>query len=231
MNIQLHHAVSDITGKTGMLIVRAIANGEHDPEKLAQHRDGRCKATEETLADALREEPKFDVRAPLHRITGGVDLTQIPGIASLSALQLFAEIGPDMSRWPSQKHFASWASVAPGTKITGGKVISSRRRSTKSRVGTILRQAVVNVGRTDTAHGAFYRRISARAGKGKAVVATARKTACVVYNLLKHGGEFREIGREEYDKRYRSRRIRTIRKQAKKLGYELIVAEHDQGVT
>ncbi len=107
----------------------------------------------------------------------GKDLTQINGLGPYLALKLIAECGDDLSAWPSAKHFTSWLCLAPSNKISGGKVLSSRTRRSGSRAAALLRLAAVTVGRTDTALGAFYRRLSARIGKVKAITATARKIA------------------------------------------------------
>ena len=120
--------------------------------------------------------PDFDVRAALFNLLGK-DLTQIDGLGSYLSLKLIAECGDDLSAWPSAKHFTSWLCLAPSNKISGGKVLSSRTRRCGSRASALLRLAAVTVGRTDTALGAFYRRLSARIGKAKAVTATARKIA------------------------------------------------------
>jgi transposase len=232
MNVQLHHVVSTITGKTGMLIIRSILAGVRDPGILANHRDCRCKASLQVIAAALeghyrdehvfslqqavqlydfyqlkiaecddrlecalraiesrrhdageplpparskqrpRNEPQFEIRTPLHALLG-VDLTQIHGFGPYTALRLVGECGNDMSRWPSSKHFTSWLSLAPGNKVSGGKLLASRTRPSSNRAATILRMAAVNVGKTQTAMGAFYRRLAARIGKAKAVTATA----------------------------------------------------------
>ena len=171
-----------------------------------------------------KDAPKFDIRGPLQRITGGVDLTEAPGIASTTALNILAEVGPDMGRWPTAKHFASWMNLAPGTTKTGGKLKTGRRPPTKSRVGYLLRQAAVSVGKTTSALGGFYRRLAARCGKGKAVVATARKLAVAIYHMLKEGRPFHDVGAGAYEAAYRERRLRTLRNQAKALGFELHAA-------
>ena len=117
----------------------------------------------------------------------GVDLTQIHGLGPYLALKLISECGTDLSAWPSAKHFTSWLSLAPGNKISGGKILSSRTRPSGNRAAALLRLAATTVGRTETALGAFYRRLSARIGKAKAVTATARKIAVLFYNQLPHG--------------------------------------------
>jgi transposase len=97
------------------------------------------------------------------------------------------DFGLNLSAWPNAKRFTSWLCLAPANKISGGKVLSTRTRRSGSRAAALLRLAAVTVGRTQTALGAFYRRLSARVGKAKAVTATARKIATLFYNTLRHG--------------------------------------------
>lgn len=254
MNLQLHHVVSDITGVTGMKIIRAIVQGTRDTAALAEFRDVRCKSSVETIKKALtgnyraehvfalrqalelydayqekirdcdqeiehalqelnkeREVPvpqgptrrkqsrpknelTVDIGSALFTLLGGIDLTQIHGLGPYSALQIVAECGTDMTRWPTVKHFTSWLTLAPGNKISGGKVLSSRTRRSSNRATSLLRIAAVNVGKTSTALGAFFRRLSARIGKAKAVTATARKIAVLFYNTLRHGTPYKDPG-------------------------------------
>ena len=142
----------------------------------------------------------FDVRAALFALLGK-DLTQINGLGPYLALKLIAECGDDLSAWPSAKHFTSWLCLAPSNKISGGKVLSSRTRRSGSRAAALLRLAAVTVGRTDTALGAFYRRLSARIGKAKAVTATARKIAVLFYNAVRHGMDYVDPGASFYETR------------------------------
>jgi transposase len=162
----------------------------------------------------------FDVRAALHAVLG-VDLTQIHGLGPYLALKLVGECGTDLSAWPSAKHFTSWLCLAPSNKISGGKVLSSRTRRSGSRAATLLRLAAVTVGRTATALGAFYRRLSARIGKAKAVTATARKIAVLFYNTLRHGMGYVDPGVSYYEERYRQRELLNLQRRAKALGYAL----------
>ncbi len=280
MNVQLHHVVSDITGVTGLRMIRAIASGVVDPDLLAAWRDSRCKSSRETIREALvghyqREhvfalrqalelydvyqaqvarcdqeieavlgrlsdgvdEPSaalpaprhkarqpnglnFDVRGALYALLG-VDLTQIHGVGPYLALKIIAECGTDMSRWPSAKHFTSWLALAPANKISGGRVLASRTRRTSNRAAAVLRLAAVAVGRTETALGAFYRRLSARIGKAKAVTATARKIAVLLYNTLRYGQKYVDPGASYYEERYRQRVVKNLRRRAASLGYVL----------
>ena len=283
MNVQLHHVVSDITGATGMRIIRSILSGNSDPMELAKHRDMRCKNNEGTIAAALKgnyrpehlfslrqavehydnyqlsvsacdteiEEilktlrnpnppesplpkarhrtrqpnaPSFDVREAIHAIVG-VDLTQIHGLGPSLVLKLISECGVDMSRWPTVKHFTSWLCLAPGNKVSGGKVLSSKTRRSSSRAAALLRLAAVNVGKTETALGAFYRRLAIRIGKAKAVTATARKVAAMFYKVLRYGESYRDPGADYYEERYRQRVVKNLERRAKQFGLALVSAD------
>ena len=163
--------------------------------------------------------PAF-VRAALQAVLG-VDLTRIDGIGPYLALKLVGECGTDLSAWPNAKHFTSWLCLAPSNKISGGKVLSSRTRRSGSRAAALLRLAAVTVGRTPTALGAFYRRLSARIGKAKAVTATARKIAVLFYNAVRHGMDYADPGAAYYEERYRQRVLLNLQRRAKALGYVL----------
>lgn len=279
MNLQLQHVVSDITGQTGMRIIRAILAGERDPAVLAGYRDRHCKASTETIVQALighyrpehlfalgqvvalydtyqrhmvdcdREiealltrlqapsppaEPlpkarrrgrqsndlSFDVRAALYAMVG-VDLTQIHGFGPYLALKLVSECGTDLSRWPTAQHFTSWLCLAPSNQISGGKLLSAHTRRSKNRASALLRLAALNVGKTSTALGAFYRRLAMRIGKAKAVTATARKLAVQFYNTLRYGRAYCDPGADYYEERYRERVLQNLTRRAKELGYHL----------
>ena len=146
--------------------------------------------------------PAFNLREALYAMIG-IDLTQIHGLGPHLALKLVSECGTDMSRWPTVKHFTSWLCLAPGNKISGGKVLSSKTRRSSGRAPALLRLAAVNVGKTDSALGAFYRRLAARIGKAKAVTATARKIAAMFYRVLRYGESYCDPGADYYEDRYR----------------------------
>jgi transposase len=284
MNLQLHHVVSDVTGVTGMRIIRAIVAGERNPTKLATMRDTRCKSSPEVIQSALvgnyqpehvfalaqalamydayqvqlevcdqqiaqsllrlsqqkspPSEPlpkprhrtrqpnalNFDVRSLLYQLVG-VDLTQIHGIGPYLALRLVAECGTDLSRWRTAHHFTSWLTLAPGCRISGGKVLSAHTRKTKNRVTAHLRLAAVTIGRTNTALGAFYRRLSARIGKAKAVTATARKIAILFYNAMRFGMAYQDPGADHYEQKYRERVVKGLHRRAAEFGFTLQAVE------
>jgi transposase len=163
--------------------------------------------------------PTFDVRTALYGVLG-VDLTEIHGLGPSLALKLVGECGTDLRAWPSAKHFTC---LAPGNQISGGKMLSSRTRRSSSRAAALLRLAATTVGRSDTALGAFYRRLSSRAGKSKAVTATARKIAVFFYNTLRHGMSYKDPGADQYEQQYRTRVLANLQRRAKSLGFALQV--------
>ena len=167
-------------------------------------------------------EPAFDSRPYLQRLTG-TDLTQIDGIGPHNALQLVSEIGVDMTRWATEHHFTSWLALAPKNKITGGRVISSKTSPSANRAAGILRMAAFAVAKTRTALGAFYRRLAVRTGKAKAITATARKLAILVYRMLKGDlTKYVDPGPDLYSERQRQRVIHNLRRRAAALGLQLI---------
>src|ERR1700748_6717 len=145
----------------------------------------------------------------------------LTGFRSAVSTRLIPECGADLAAWPSAKHFTSWLCLAPSNKISGGKVLSSRTRPSGSRAAALLRLAAATVGRTDTALGAFYRRLSARIGKAKAVTATARKIAVLFYNAVQQGMEYVHPGASSYETRYRARVIDNLHRRAKAFGFVL----------
>ena len=281
MNLHLHHVVSDITGVTGMKIIRAILDGERDPRVLAQHRDRRCRQSVATIAKALqgswREEHLFalrqavelfdfyqhqlarcdeeiarvlarldpvtdanapppvrkhkvdrntpgidDLREQLFRLVG-VDLTRIDGLNPHSVLKILAEIGTDMSRWPSAKQFCSWLGVSPGNKISGGKRIGkSKTTPSANRAAAALRVAAQALSNSRSALGGYLRRQKARLGAPKAITATARKLATILYSMIANQTEYDPPEVNYYDVQYRKRVLANLKRRADQLGFDLI---------
>jgi len=157
----------------------------------------------------------------LQRICG-VNLAGVCGLNLLSVVMLIAEIGVDMSRWPNAKAFCSWLGLCPGLKISGGKVLSRRTRKVVNRASIILRVAVLAIGRTDTWLGRFYRRKKAHLGAPKAITATARKLACVVYHLLKYQEDYVPLDITIYELKAADARRRRLRREAEELGFEVV---------
>jgi transposase len=279
MNLKLSKVLSDITGQTGMQIIRAILVGERDPQVLAAFRDGRCKYSSEEIAKALtghykREQvfalkqavemydyygeqiracdaelealyaefdppdepgspppaPKrnkrrknqayFDLAQSLYRLTG-VDLTAVDGLDALTVQDILTETGTDMSKWKTVKHFAAWLRLAPNNKVTGGKVKQRGTLPTQNRANTALRLAAQSLARSDSALGAFYRRIRTRHGPAVAVTATAHKIARIIYHMLKHREPYHDLGADHYDQQHKERLIRNLQRRAAKLGMQL----------
>ena len=284
MNLQLHNVISDITGETGMRIIRAIVAGERSPEVLASYRDRRCKNSLEIIAKSLeghyREEhifaltqalelydtykskltacdnkieqhlstfeprriekqtvPRsvakkksrshcknalaFDVKSYLIQITG-VDLTAIPSIEASTALKFISEVGLDLSRWRSSKQFGSWLGLCPGNKVSGGKRLGGRSKRTANRAASALRMAASTLHNSQSALGAFFRRLRARVGAPKAITATAHKIATIMFNMLRDGVEYNEVGQDYYEKQYHDRMVKNLSSRAKTLGFKLV---------
>lgn len=280
MNLLLHNVVSDITGVTGMKIIKAILGGERNPKVLAGNRHERCKHSSTTIAKSLlgnfREEHLFalqqavdlyetyqakiadcnqaiikqvkkqpdlsddDPPAPEKKVPArgrvcegvdvrdllfkksGVDLFAIPGLAADTLLTLASEVGFNLTPWKTEKHFASWLGLCPGTKISGGKVLNNKTRRNPNRATQAFRMAAASLYRSQTALGAFYRRIKARSGGQQAVTATAHKLARIYYALLTKGTSYVELGQQAYEQRYKERRLDHLKVQAKSLGFQLV---------
>lgn len=165
--------------------------------------------------------PKVDFSEHIRRICG-VDLMKVCGLNLLSVRMLIAEIGVDMSQWRSAKAFSSWLGLCPGSKISGGKHLSRRTRHVVNRASVLFRMAALAAGQTNTWIGRFYRRKKAHLGAPKAITATAHKIACVVYHMLKYQEEFLPLDIVVYELKAQERRMRSLRKQAEELGYELV---------
>lgn len=166
-------------------------------------------------------QPDFDLRTFLY-LTSGVDLTAVDGIDVLLAQDILAEIGTDMRPWKTEKHFASWLGLSPNNRSSAGKVKSRYTKKTNNRANTAFRLAAQAVSRSQSALGAFYRRIKAKHGAPVAITATAHKIARIVYHLLKDRTPYVDPGAYAYDEQQRQRSLRSLSRLAKKLGFQLI---------
>jgi len=289
MNLKLTNVLSDVTGITGMSILRDILNGIRDPHELAKHRDHRCGKSEAEIAKSLegdyrsehifalgqaielydiyseklkacdqeierqleqfrpkvdlnevplppstrpprnrpKNDPISDIRPVLYQMAG-VDLTQIDGLSILSIQTILSEIGTDMSKWPTVKHFTSWLGLSPNNSKTGGKIIRTKTKKTDSRANLAFRQGAAALGRSKSALGQFYRRMKSKLGTPKAVVATAHKLARIVYHMLKNQTPFTAVCAEHEDARYRERALRNLQRQARKLGANIVMETEAQ---
>ena len=127
-----------------------------------------------------------------------------------------------MTRWRTEKHFTSWLTLAPQNRVSGGRLLSSRTEPSANRAAAILRMAAMTLGRTQTALGAFYRRLAARIGKPQAITATARKLAILVYRALTGELVYRDPGADAYNQQQRARRLRHLHHRATSLGFDLV---------
>jgi hypothetical protein len=149
------------------------------------------------------------------------DVTGIPGIGESTAQGLISEIGLDMSRWPTAKHFVSWLDLCPSPKVSGGRVIGQGRRHAANRAAQMFRQAASSLKSSPSWLGAFYRRMRARLGGCAAVKATAHKLALLFYRMMSTRTEYRQIGASQYEERFRQRAIHNLQRRARQLGLEL----------
>lgn len=275
MNIKIHTVISDLLGKTGMRMVKAIIEGEKDPIILSTLCDPRIKASKEEIIKSLegiwKEEYLFMLEqayehyefhqkqlknceekikqqllkqvaivqdgditnfevltqkktkakknqfnfevSPYLRVLTGVDLCKIPGISDVTALEFIAEIGNDTSKWKSAKHLAAWLNVVPNTKITGGKVISSKLQKKKNKAGQCLRQAASTLSNSKKPIGDYYRRMRGKLGGKGATVATANKLARIVYTMINKKTEYDEFLLVQNQENYKKEKIKKLEKQ------------------
>jgi transposase len=282
MNIQLTNVLSDLAGKTGNAIVRAIVGGERDADALAALRDRRVKADLATVTRSLRghwrEEHLFALCQALeqHDFLGrqladcdgaigqaltaviqvpavapppakplardktrtapqqetlrqglyavfGVDLTAIPTIGTETALVLAAEIGPDLSRFPTGEHFCSWLALAPPTRISGGKPLPGRAPKVVNRAGQALRTAAANARNSQTFIGAGHRNRLARMGsKSAAIKATAHQLARLIYAMITKGQAYVERVMACFEQERLAKQLHHLHRNAQRLGFQLV---------
>lgn len=275
MNIKLHTEISDLTGKTGMAIVRAIIAGERDPRNFLPLIDPRIKAKTENIEKSLqgnwRDEqlftleenhtcyrffleriatcdraiecklqefaavenegelpaaeedekinkkralkkknknaPKFDVENYLNSILG-VNVLAIYGLNDVGAMEILAETGADMSKWPTVKHFVAWANLCPNNKITGGKLVSSKLMKKKANAASqAFRKAANACQRSDHWLGDYFRRMKAKGGNKYAIVATAHKIATIYYKMVSEKIEFNPPDLAGYQEKRKNAKI------------------------
>jgi len=246
-NVKLDNVVSNVVGMSGRAILEALIRGETDPERLADLTTGRLKASRAALVEALRgrvtlhhgfmlqlhlrqydsvgeaiallESQAGELLAPFREV---VDRLQtIPGVSEVTAQIILAEIGTDMSRFPTAAHLVSWAGLSPRQDESAGK-----RRSSRTRNGGWLKTALVQsawtVVRTRDGHlYAKYMRIKARRGGKKAVVAIAASILTAVYHMIERGTDFHDLGADYFDRRSQGERAHRLVQRLQRLGYEV----------
>ena len=285
MNVLLPKVISDITGKTGLAIIKAILDGERDPVVLAKLRDRRIRRSEQDIVRALQGDyrseqlfllqaalkqyeflgaqladydrqikqrlgelptvrtltdeersanqkahlsdlrrrhnvPSFDARSLQQELTG-MDLSAIPGLSSSLCLCILFETGLDMSKWPTEKHFASWLGLSPNPRISAGRDLGTRTKKCASHASRHFRQAATSVSHSHGHLGDFFRRMRARHGGAHAVTATAHKIAVIFYKMLANSEPYHKVDQTEYRERVRQHQIRNLEKRARRLGYRL----------
>ena len=162
----------------------------------------------------------FDAGFALERICG-INVTELPGIEGNIAMTILSEVGTDMSKWKNKKYFSSWLGLCPGNKVSGGKILSSRTRRSDNRAAQAFRLAANAVRNTDTAIGAYYRRMRSKFGPAKAITATAHKLAVIFYTMLKFKVSYKELGAEYYEKKYKEKLLINLKNKAKAMGYQI----------
>ena len=198
-------------------------------ERFEDRGDGEPLGGRSSRVKSQKNAPGFDVRSHLYRVTG-VDLTRIDGVDAHTALKIVSEIGLDMTQWPTAGHLASWLGLSPNNRVTGGKIINSRTKPSANRAANALRLAANGLHRSDSALGAFLRRKKTHLGAPKAITATAHKLARIIYATLKYGQEYSDAGADYYETQYRQRVLRTAKRRAAQLGYQLVPLAGDQSL-
>lgn len=184
-------------------------------------KDKKANGNYKALRKPKRNAFSFNVRELLWE-KSGIDATSLDGIEENSALLLFAELGGvDVSSWGREKEFTSWLKLCPGNNISGGKRRKSKRQPCANYMSQCFRMASLAAKKSDSALGAKIRSISGRADKAKGIKAGAHQLAILYYNMCKHGWEYHRKGADDYEQAYNQRRLESIKRSARSLGYEL----------
>jgi transposase len=163
----------------------------------------------------------FDAKEILKNITG-TDLSEIFGITDTNAIEILSEVGLNMHKWPTVKHFTSWLNLAPNNKISGGKILSSRIPKKKNHAGQVFKLAAFSIQRSDNWLAKFYHRIKIKGGTSKAIVATARKIAVIFYMMMRDQVKFDPVPVEKYMDKFKEFQIKKLKRQALLLGYQIV---------
>jgi transposase len=245
-NIKLASVVSDVRGLSAREILQRLLEGETDAQALAELARGKLRAKREALAQAvvgrLQEHHVFLLREQLAHLDyldaaiarldaelaarlaaeqEAVALVQtIPGVAQRTAEVLVAEIGTDLSRFPSAEHLASWAGMCPGNAESGGRRLSGRTRRGNAWVRRTLAEVANVVSRMKGTYlAAQYHRIAARRGKGRAVVAVGHSVLVALYHMLTRHEPYHELGADYFDDHQRELVQRRLVHRLERLGY------------
>ncbi len=250
-NIKLSSVATDVVGASGRAMLRAMIAGEDDPETLASMAKGRLREKRLLLVDALEgsmgshqrmmldsylrhldflereiermsEEVEERTR-PFEEVIERID--EIPGMGRRGAEQVVAEIGTDMNRFPTSQHLASWAGMCPGNNESAGKRIGGRtRRANPWLKSTLVEAAWASVKTRDTYLSAQYRRIAARRGKKRAIIAVAHSILVIIYHMLRDGTRHRDLGGQYFEERNHQAIVRYTVRRLNRLGYDVTLA-------
>jgi transposase len=250
-NVKLASVVSDVAGASGRAMLEALVAGETDPEALAGLARGTLRRKRGPLATALRGQVgphqrlllasqlrhldfldaelaglSREIAARLQPVEAVVArLETIPGVGRRTAAALVAELGTDVGRFPTAAHLAAWARVCPGNNESGGKRRPGHIGAGHSWLrGTLVEAAWAAARTKDTYLAAQYRRLAARRGAKRALIALAHTLLVIIYHLLRDGTEYRELGANYHDERHREATVRRAVRRLQRLGYTVTVA-------
>lgn len=250
-NIKLSSVATDVVGASGRAMLRAMIAGEDDPETLASMARGRLREKRSMLVDALEglmgshqrmmldsclrhldflereiermSEEVEDRTRPFEEAIERID--EIPGMGRRGAEQVLAEIGTDMKRFPTSRHLASWAGMCPGNNESAGKRIGGRtRRANPWLKSALVEAAWASVRTRDTYLSAQYRRIAARRGKKRAIIAVAHSILVIIYHMLRDGTRHSDLGGQYFEERNHQAIVRYTVRRLNRLGYDVTLA-------
>ncbi len=251
-NIKVTSAISDVMGKSGRAFLNALIQGETDPEVLASLGSKRLKAPRSKLVESLRghvtDHHRFMLRLHLDQVNhtertlARLDeqvvallepfrdvvehVSSVPGVGPTAAAAILAEIGFDMSRFPSANHLVSWASLCPRSDESAGKRRSTRVRKGANWLKPMLVQVAWSAVRTKNSYErALYHRLKARRGPKKAIVAVAASLLRAIYAIVRDGVPYRTLGADHFDVLNQERKKRRALRQLERLGYEVTIVE------
>jgi transposase len=282
MNLKLDNVFSDILGKSGQAIIKAILDGERDPKKLSALADSRCKKSKEEIEKSLQatwdeehlfemkqsnslyqtyqqlimecdtkineiatryaamvDTPKvqllrsekrnakknligFDVEKAAYELWG-VNVMRIPGMSRGSLMRLLGELGADFTdKFPTVKHFVSWANLVPNNKISGGALLSSKVPKKKNPVGIVFRQAANTLKAAKCPLGDYFRHMRAKGGYLQAMVATGKKLATIFYTMIQCKIEYDEDVYRKHRKTELQNKVLYLQKRLQRMELELV---------
>lgn len=249
-NIKLASVVTDVLGVSGRAMLTALASGSEDAAALAELARGRLCKKKAELSRALEgkvqphhrflisqilvhidflDEAIEHVQVEIHQRLGEYEeemllLQSIPSVKANAAATIIAEIGTDMSRFPTAKHLASWAGVCPGNKQSAGKRLKNGITKGNPYLRAILAEVVWSITRTDTYLAAQYHRIARRKGKRRAVMAVAHSLLVIIYHVLKEKKPYEELGADYFDRLDTQQTQRYYVRRLEQLGYKVDLA-------